>query len=379
MRKEFDYDALDSAAALTLDTPVQVSDVSEDGVLFSFTPSETDEYHFYSFDIGDCDPRVVLYGIFAEGYSVFFTANGGAFDETLQSSVGWKIVNVLKCSAIGAVSVWHPEKTFAGWNTKPDGSGETIDPVTYVPGRFMELYAIWTYESAGNVPVTDVSFEAASISLAAGETMSYPAAVSPANATNKKVTYTISDDSIAAVDANGKVTAKKAGQAIITATTADGGKRAAVEVWVLFKDVTVEGAYYYTSVYWAAYHDPVITAGYTDGSFGVGKDCQRRELLIFMWRYAGCPTKDISGKAYGDARTMLYRLAGKPSVSGTLKFPDCKSFKTNSDTYKAILWGSQKGITNSYNSGPYKGQFGVNLNCLREQIVTFLYRYDTKR
>ncbi len=183
-----------------------------------------------------------------------------------------------------------------------------------------------------------------------------------------------------------------------------------------FSDVTNPKLYYYTPVYWAA--DNNITKGYPDGSFGVGKECQRRELLIFMWRYMGSPT------GYGDARTMfndmgaynassaankavawayktgivkgyadggihptepivrkdvmimLYRMAGKPAVSGTLSFKDCQSFNRNSDTYKAILWGSQKGITKGYSSGPYKGQFGVGLDCLREQIVTFLYRYN---
>ena len=42
--------------------------------------------------------------------------------------------------------------------------------------------------------------------------------------------------------------------------------------------------------------------------------------------------------------------------------------------YNAILWGSQKGITKGSTSGPKKGNFGINDNCTRGQIVTFLYR-----
>ena len=76
---------------------------------------------------------------------------------------------------------------------------------------------------------------------------------------------------------------------------------------------------------------------------------------------------------------MLYRLAGKPAVSGTLSFSDCKKYNKSSDTYKAILWGSKNGITNGYSDGEYAGQFGDLLNCLREQIVTFLKRYDNKK
>ncbi len=183
----------------------------------------------------------------------------------------------------------------------------------------------------------------------------------------------------------------------------------------VFTDVPLSGKYYSEPVYWAAENE--ITKGYSDGSFGVGRDCQRRELMIFLWRYAGKPT------GYGDARTMfndlsaygpnsatnkaiawayktgiskgysdggfhpeasivrkdvmimLYRLAGKPKVSGSLTFTDCKNLKKGTDTYNAILWGSNNGITKGYTSGQYSGMFGNNLNCLREQIVTFLYRY----
>lgn len=45
------------------------------------------------------------------------------------------------------------------------------------------------------------------------------ATVEPANAENKTVTWTSSDDTIATVDSNGLVTAVKAGTATITATT----------------------------------------------------------------------------------------------------------------------------------------------------------------
>ena len=50
------------------------------------------------------------------------------------------------------------------------------------------------------------------------------ATVSPDNATNSKVTYKSSDESVATVDANGLVTAKAEGTATITVTTEDGSK-----------------------------------------------------------------------------------------------------------------------------------------------------------
>ena len=46
--------------------------------------------------------------------------------------------------------------------------------------------------------------------------------VLPANAYNKDISYTSSDEKVAQVDSSGKVTALKEGNAIITATTKDG-------------------------------------------------------------------------------------------------------------------------------------------------------------
>ena len=240
----------------------------------------------------------------------------------------------------------------------------------------------------------------------------------------ESVTWSSSKESVATVDETGLVHALLYGDAVISVT--DGESTLSCTVHVLFSDVTETSKYYYEPVYWAAENG--ITVGYSSGEyvgmFGVGQNCERRQLMLFLWRYAGSPTKDNNGKAYPDAKTlfndvsaysassgtnkaiswaytegiakgykdggfhptdpivrkdvmiMLYRLAGKPKVSGTLSFPDCKDMKPGSDTYNAILWGVQTGITKGYSSGEYAGQFGATLDCLREQIVTFLYRYD---
>ena len=54
----------------------------------------------------------------------------------------------------------------------------------------------------------------------------------PADATNQKVTWKSSNAAVATVDAAGKVTAVKAGEATITVTTEDGGKTATCKVTV---------------------------------------------------------------------------------------------------------------------------------------------------
>jgi prepilin-type N-terminal cleavage/methylation domain-containing protein len=83
----------------------------------------------------------------------------------------------------------------------------------------------------GSVPVTGVSLDSAGFSLNVGESRTLTATVAPAAATNKYVTWSSDNSSVATV-VNGVVTGVGAGQATITVTTADGGKTAACVVTV---------------------------------------------------------------------------------------------------------------------------------------------------
>jgi len=70
--------------------------------------------------------------------------------------------------------------------------------------------------------VTKIDITPAAISLKTGSVYALEAAVSPANATNPKVIWASSDDSIAQVNASGVVTLYKAGTVVIVAKAADG-------------------------------------------------------------------------------------------------------------------------------------------------------------
>ena len=70
--------------------------------------------------------------------------------------------------------------------------------------------------------VTGITLNQSSLSLDKGATSQLTATITPSNATDKTVTWKSSDDSVASVDANGLVTAKKAGTATITATSSNG-------------------------------------------------------------------------------------------------------------------------------------------------------------
>ena len=177
-----------------------------------------------------------------------------------------------------------------------------------------------------------------------------------------------------------------------------------------FSDVQDPKHAYFKAIYWAA--DAGITKGYPDGTFGINRSCTRGEMMMFLWRYADKPApknaskspfKDVKTnhafykailwgsqkgitKGYadgtfgidrnvtrGEAMMFLWRLRGKPAPKAVAKSP-FKDVPKNHVFYNAILWGSQNKITTGYTSGVNKGKFMVDDNCTRGQIVTFLYR-----
>ena len=68
------------------------------------------------------------------------------------------------------------------------------------------------------------------------------------------------------------------------------------------------------------------------------------------------------------AITILYRMAGSPSVSGSNPFKDVS---TSDSYYKAALWAYKKGITTSTT-------FNGTSSITREKLITFAYRFVTK-
>jgi len=82
------------------------------------------------------------------------------------------------------------------------------------------------------VPVTAVSLNKTTDGLTIGDIDMLTAIISPVTATNKIVTWTTSDTTIAKVDATGKVTGINIGTATITATSVDGSKMATCNVTV---------------------------------------------------------------------------------------------------------------------------------------------------
>lgn len=79
-----------------------------------------------------------------------------------------------------------------------------------------------TVQSASGVSVTGVGLAPSTLALVEGDTATLVATVTPANASNKAVSFASSAEGYAEVDDDGVVTAVAAGSATITVTTEDG-------------------------------------------------------------------------------------------------------------------------------------------------------------
>ena len=164
----------------------------------------------------------------ANTYTINFNANGGSGAPASQT----KTHDV--ALTLSATKPTRTGYTFQGWATSADGSVEYAPGASYTDNANVTLYAVW---ELATVSVTGVTLNKSSATLTEGDTLTLTATVAPTNATNKNVTWKSSDTTVATVS-NGVVTAKKAGTATITVTTADGSKTETCAVTVRPNDGT---------------------------------------------------------------------------------------------------------------------------------------------
>jgi formylglycine-generating enzyme required for sulfatase activity len=93
--------------------------------------------------------------------------------------------------------------------------------------------------SGGNIPITGVTLNKTTLSLAVGGSETLTPTVAPSNATNKNVSWRSSNTAVATVSATGLVRGVSAGSATITVTTEDGNKTATCTVTVSASTLTI--------------------------------------------------------------------------------------------------------------------------------------------
>jgi len=136
---------------------------------------------------------------------------------------------------------WNGYNSFTGMN----GYGYTQSPIS-VPDT--GLYYMWLYFSGNNLKNVygyilvdnlqpDIALDSISLpktkDVELGKTLTLVPTFSPTTTTNKIVTWTSSDETVATVDNAGKITPKKIGSTIITVTSQDGNKKATCTVTVV--------------------------------------------------------------------------------------------------------------------------------------------------
>jgi len=144
-----------------------------------------------------------------------FYADGILYATATKEELGsnWVLTNPLW--------IWVDNETFT-WQGVP---AESDLPADYE----IEYVRAWQHAL---VLVTDVTVSPTSASLIVGETASLTATVSPADATDKTVTWSSGNESVATVNTSGVVTAVSEGSATITVTTNDSNKTAVCSVTV---------------------------------------------------------------------------------------------------------------------------------------------------
>ncbi len=109
-----------------------------------------------------------------------------------------------------------------------------------------------------------------------------------------------------------------------------------------FTDVP-DGSFYIDPVLWAVENE--ITNGTSATIFNPNGQCQRAQVVAFLWRAFGCPEPTSSVNPFSDV-------------------------KEGDFFYKPVLWAVENGITNGIDST----HFGSFAYCNRAQVVTFLWR-----
>ena len=167
-------------------------------------------------------------------YTITFNANGGSGEPITQTKTHG--VNL-------TLSSFKPTMTgynFLGWSTTSSATSATYQPGgTYTENSSATLYAVWMQV----IDVTSITLNITGdqwIPLKDGS-LTLTATVTPSNATNKTVSWSSSNESVATVSGE-TVTAKGAGKTTITATA--GGVSTAIDVYVY--NAVFKGGYTWT-------------------------------------------------------------------------------------------------------------------------------------
>ena len=256
--------------------------------------------------------------------------------------------------------------------------------------------------TGGNIPVTQITLDTTTASLEVGKTTTLTATVEPSDATNKSVTWTSSDTSVATVAPDGTVTAVKAGTAAITATAeGDNSKFATCTVTVTGGTTPSQPGGGGSSGGGGGSSSGGSSGGGggssspsnhpvkaevskdPDGSVSLSKTSAAKGDKVTItvkperhYEVDEVIVRDSKGKQLavkdnGDGTFTFEMPADKVTVEPTFSWVNPFADVANNAYYvDAVEWMLKREVT----QGTTETTFSPNLNCTRAQIVTFLWR-----
>lgn len=259
------------------------------------------------------------------------------------------------CTACGATTIVEVSRlTTHAWDlgkvtTEPTATKDGIKTYTCIICGSTKTEGIFA------VAAESIVLDQYELTLAAGAKSTLKATVKGDGYTGK-VMWTSSNEEIATVDENGKVTT--VGTGIATITAAIGEKTAKAKITVL---CSTRKCLYYTDVvedeWYHVYTDYAKENGLMQGT-------------------------DLKAKAFepeaqltrAELAQILYNLEGKPKVdvSKAMKFTD-----VGSEWYTdAVNWASANGVVNGYYDEAARiSSFKPDQAVTRQEMVTMIYRY----
>lgn len=168
--------------------------------------------------------------------------------------------------------------------------------------------AIWKKDADYCIPVravyqkeiTEIILSTTQLTLERGEEHTVVATVSPEDATEKRLEWKSSDEAVATVDADGKITAVNAGNCVVTVSATDNsGVTAQIEVTVSLPQYVDMGL----SVMWGAANLDAATEYETGGYYRLGDLTSRSSVRNPFYHYSVVEGKTVTGNPEYDAAT----------------------------------------------------------------------------
>ena len=220
------------------------------------------------------------------------------------------------------------------FNTTAEYNAYTADTANFIlPNVSCAMDDLGTVHYNPLVKVTNVSLNKNELSLSEGDSETLIATVLPSDASNKNVTWSSSDDTVATVSSNGLVTAVATGNADIIVTTVDGGLTAQCDTTVISPTPS---------------HDYVEIGGVKWATMNVGATGVTDTGLYFQWGdtqgYTAAQCGSGEGQKYFGWADYKYWTGDTGSgSSGMTKYnaTDGKTVLDAEDDAVTTAWGGQ--------------------------------------